>query len=150
MCDILNIPGYLVIMGIEKAFDSLDHDFLLFALKKFGFGENFIHWIKVLLNKQQSCVINGGFTTRYFNLEKGARQSDPISGYLFIHAFEVLFELIKNNADIKGITIFNLAFLYTAFADESTFFLNDLLSVKNLIPTFTVTLSYFFDTCNFF
>ena len=61
MCDVLDIPGYLVTVGIEKAFDSLDHDFLLFALKKIGFGENFIHWIKVLLNKQQSCVINGGF-----------------------------------------------------------------------------------------
>ena len=69
MCDILNISGYLVAMDIEKAFDSLDHDFLLSALKKFGFGENFIHWIKVLLNKQQSWVINGGFTTRYLNLE---------------------------------------------------------------------------------
>ena len=138
MCDILDIPGYLVTMDIEKAFDSLDHDFLLFVLKKFGFGENFIHWIKVLLNKQQSCVINGGFTTRYFNLEKGARQGDPISAYLFILALEVLFELIKNNADIRGITIFNHAFLYTAFADDSTFFLNDLLSVKNLIDTFTV------------
>ena len=79
MCDMLDIPGYLVTMDFEKAFDSLDHDFLLFALKKFGFGENVIHWIKVLLNKQQSCVINGSFTTRYFNLEKGARQSDPIS-----------------------------------------------------------------------
>ena len=52
MCDILDISGYLVTMDIEKAFDSLDHDFLLFALKKFGFGENFIHWIKVLSNKQ--------------------------------------------------------------------------------------------------
>ena len=52
MCDILDIPVYLVTMDIEKAFDLLDHDFLLFALKKFGFGENFIHWIKVLLNKQ--------------------------------------------------------------------------------------------------
>ena len=66
MCDILDISGYLVTMDIEKAFDSLDHDFLLFALKKFGFGENFVYWIKVLLNKQQSCVINWGFTTRYF------------------------------------------------------------------------------------
>ena len=56
MCDILDIPGYLVTMDIEKAFDSLD-------LKKLDFGENFIHWINVLLNKQQSCVINGGFTT---------------------------------------------------------------------------------------
>ena len=43
MCDILDIPGYLVTMDIEKPFDSLDHDFLLFALKQFGFGENFIH-----------------------------------------------------------------------------------------------------------
>ena len=30
MCDILDIPGYLVTMDIEKAFDSLDHGFLLF------------------------------------------------------------------------------------------------------------------------
>ena len=89
MCDILDISGYLVTMDIEKAFDSLDRDFLLFVLKKFGFGENFIHWIKVLLNKQQSCVTKGGFTTLYFNFEKGARQGDPISAYLFILALEV-------------------------------------------------------------
>ena len=58
MSDILDVPGYLVTVDIEKAFDSLDHDFLLF-----GSDESFIHWIKVLLNKQQSCIINGGFTT---------------------------------------------------------------------------------------
>ena len=52
MCDIPDIPCYLVTIGIEKGFDSLDQDFLLFALKNLVFGENFIHWIKVLLNKQ--------------------------------------------------------------------------------------------------
>ena len=101
-----------------------------------GFGENLIHWIKVLLNNQQSCIENGGFTTPYFNL--GARQGDPISTYLFILTLEVLFKLIKNNTDIRGITIFNHAFLHTAFMDDWTFFLNDLLSVKNLIGTFKV------------
>ena len=79
-------------------------------LKKFGFGENFIHWTKVLLNNQQSCVINGGFTTPYFNLEKGVRQGDPISAYLLLLTIEVLFELIKNNADRRGVTIFNHVF----------------------------------------
>ena len=138
MYDILDIPGYLVTMDIEKVFDSLDHDFLLFVLRKIGLGENFKHWIKVLLNKQQSCVTNRGFTTRYFHLKKGAHQCNPISAYLFILALEVLFELIKNNDDIRGITIFNHAFLYTAFADDPTFFFNDLLSVMNLIDTFTV------------
>ena len=112
MCDILDIPGYLVILDIEKAFDSLDHDFLLSVLKIFGFGENFIYWIKILLNDQQLCAINGGSTAPYINLEKGARQGDPIMAYLFIFALEVLFELIKNNnADIRGITSFNHAFL---------------------------------------
>ena len=99
MCDILDIPCYLVRMDIQKAFDSLGQDFLLFALKNLVFGENFIHWIKFLLNKQQSCVMNVGFTTRYFNLEEGAGQGDPILPYLFILASEVLFELIKNNDD---------------------------------------------------
>ena len=83
MCDILDIPGYLFTMDIE-AFDSLDHDFLS-VLKKLGFDENFIHWIKVLLNNQRSCVINGGFIAPYFDLEKGARQGDPISAYLFLY-----------------------------------------------------------------
>ena len=59
------------------------------CFKKFGFCENFICWTQVLLNDQQSCVINGEFTTPYFNLEKGARQGDYISAYLFIPALEV-------------------------------------------------------------
>ena len=43
-------------MDIEKAFDSLDHDFLVHVLNKFGFGGNFIGWIKLLLNSQQSLM----------------------------------------------------------------------------------------------
>ena len=138
MCDILDISGFPVTMDIEKAFDSLNHDFPLSVLKKIGFGENFIHLIKVLLSNQQTCVINGGFTTPYFNLKKDARQRDPISAYLFIFALEVLFKLIKNNTDIRRITVFNHAFLYTAFADDSIFFLSDLLLAKNIINKFKV------------
>ena len=81
MQDILDIPGYLVTMNIEKVFDYLNHDFPL---------------IKILLIDKKPSVING-----YFNLEKGAHYGDPLSAYLFILALEVLFELIKNIADIR-------------------------------------------------
>ena len=46
---------FLVTMDIEKAFDSLDHNFLISALEKYGFGKNFISWVKILLKNQESC-----------------------------------------------------------------------------------------------
>ena len=38
----------------------------------------------MLLQNQESCIVNGGTTTNYFKLKKGARQGDPISAYLLI------------------------------------------------------------------
>ena len=90
----------------------------------------------MLLNSQQSCVINGGNTSPYFNLEKGAHQGDPVSAYLFILALEVLFVFIKSNENINGIEIFKHAFLSTAYVDSSTFFLRHIPSVKELISSF--------------
>ena len=88
ICGNENFSGSLVTMDLEKAFDSLDHDLLLCVLKKIGFDDTLITWIKILLNDQQSC---GGFTNQYFTVKKGACQGDPISAYLSIIALEVLF-----------------------------------------------------------
>ena len=38
-------------MDIEKAFDSLDQDFLSSVLTKFGFGKNIIIWIKIFIKR---------------------------------------------------------------------------------------------------
>ena len=40
--DWFNFEGFLVTIDTEKAFDSLDHDFLCFVLRKFEFGKFFI------------------------------------------------------------------------------------------------------------
>ena len=42
-------------------------------------------------------MISGEIKTKYFELDKGARQGDPISGYLFILVYEIVFNLIKQN-----------------------------------------------------
>ena len=129
-------------MDIEKAFDSLDHNFLISTLEKYGFGQNFILWIKILLNDQESCVINGGKTTKYFMLGRGARQGDPISAFLFILALEILFLLIKTKPEIAGLTIFDHCYLYSAYADDTTFFLKDAISIKNMVDTFPFFLDF--------
>ena len=124
ICDTLKI-GFLLTVDIEKAFDSVDHSFLLKVLQKFSFGKDFIRWIGIILKNQESCVINGSTTTNYFKLERGARQGDPISAYLFILVLEIVFLMIKNNDGVKGLELFNHTFLYTAYADDTTFFLKN-------------------------
>ena len=96
----------------------------------------FIKWVKTLLNNQESCITNGGFTAKFFKLDKATRQGDPISAYLFIPVLEIVFNLIKQNNDIHGLTFFDHTFLYTAYADDTTFFLEDKESVKKVMKVF--------------
>ena len=136
MSEVLNKEGFLVTIDIEKAFDSFNHHFLIGILEKIGFGIEFIEWIKVLLNNQQSCVINGGKTSKYFKLERGKRQGEPVSAYLFIIVLEVVFRIIKETSNIEGFEIFHKKFIYTAYVDDTTFFLKNTESVMNLFEIF--------------
>ena len=135
VCDMQKLSGYLLTADFEKAFDSLNHNFLIAVLKKYGFGDYFFDWVLILFNSQESCVINGGHSTKYFPLERGARQGDSNSAYLFVLALEIFFILIKTNNDIQGIEIFNHEFLYTAYADDTTFLVKDLNSVKVILSS---------------
>ena len=81
-----------------------------------GFGETFIKWIQILLRNQESSIINGGTTTKYFKLQKGTRQGDPISAYLFILVLEIAFIFIKEYKNIKGINIFLIFCLCNIFS----------------------------------
>ena len=49
--------------------------------------------------------MNGGNSTGYFNLERGARQGDPISAYLFILVIEVFFQMVRRDRSIKGVNV---------------------------------------------
>ena len=56
---------------------------------------------------------NGGTNAKYFKLNRGPRQGDPIPTYLFILAFEIIFLLIKENPHIKRLNIFYHCYLYS-------------------------------------
>ena len=77
-----NIDGILFAADIEKAFDSVDHNFIYASLKMCGFGKDFVQWIKTLFKNSQSCVMNNGTSTGYFIVERRTRQGDSL--YLFI------------------------------------------------------------------
>ena len=64
--DLLKLKGLLLTVDIEKACDSVNHNFLLKVLENYGLSQDFLKWISILLQNQESCVINGGKTTRHF------------------------------------------------------------------------------------
>ena len=97
--------------------------YLTLNVKKFGFGNNFVSWIETLISKQEPCAISGDNTTQYFHLEREARQSGPISAYIFILALEVLSFLVRNTKDIKALNSFDHLFYTQLMQMIQRFFL---------------------------
>ena len=95
-------------------------------------------WIKIFLNEQELCVIDERVTTQNFKLEKGTRQGDRVSAYLFILCLEILFTILNNNKGIKSLKSLGNTFLYAAYADDTTFFLKILASTKELLNTISL------------
>ena len=58
----------LLFMDFEKAFDSLEWDFLLMVLKAYNFGPDFVAWFSVLYANSNRCVINNGFFLNFSRL----------------------------------------------------------------------------------
>ena len=127
-----NIPGLIVTIDFEKAFDSLSWSFLFKILEKFNFGQSFINWVRIFYTNISSCIINNGIATPLFSVGRGVRQGDPLSPYLFILALESLLTAIKQNNDITGIEVEGKEIKCTAFADDLTNFLRDKKSYEAL------------------
>ena len=87
-----NIPGLLLSIDFEKAFDSLNHNFIWQVLHAFGFGQSLIKWCKLLLSNNSSCVLVNGGMSKFCNIERGAGKAIlfPLTFSLYVLKFWVL------------------------------------------------------------
>ena len=46
-----NDPGVILFIDFEKAYDSIEWEFIFISLSKFGFQEKFMNWVKILYKK---------------------------------------------------------------------------------------------------
>jgi len=130
-----NMEGFLAAIDFEKAFDSISWDYMYATLRRFGFSEQFISYVKTLYSGIESCVMNNGTTTKYFPIRRGVRQGDPLSPYLFILSIEPLAESIRNNINIEGIKLGNKEIKLSLYADDLSIFLKNLASLKEVKKT---------------
>lgn len=118
------IPGLILSVDFEKAFDTVSWEFIESVLKYFNFGTSLISWIKLFQSGSESCIIQNGFMSDFFNLKRGCRQGDPVSPYVFILCAEVLGKMLRKNDNVKGISINGKEFLLSQYADDTQIFLD--------------------------
>ena len=67
-----NTQGAIIFLDFRKAFDTVNHNFLMRVLEKLNFGQSFIQWVKTIYNKAESCVSNNGWTSKPLQIQKKA------------------------------------------------------------------------------
>ena len=75
-------------------------------------------------NGISSAVIQAGHLSSFFNIQRGCRQGDPLSPYLFVICAEFLAAKIKKNENIKGIIINGIEFKISQYADDTSVILD--------------------------
>ena len=115
-----NIPGLLLLIDFEKAFDSVAWSFIFKVLAFFNFGPSLITWIKTFYKNIKSCVTVNGQISQWFTILRGCRQGDPLSPYIFIICAEILAILIRKDKNIKGIMIDLKEHLVSQYADDTS------------------------------
>ena len=60
-----DIEAILFSLDVEKAFDSAEYSLIISTLRAFGFGPDFIQWVKTFFKNVESCVMNNSRSTGY-------------------------------------------------------------------------------------
>lgn len=95
-------------VDFDKAFDSVNWQYLDSILEQMGFGNKWRMWIRGCLSSSRASVLINGSPTKEFPIFRGVRQGDPFSPYLFIIAMEGLSVALKTACDkglFKGVPI---------------------------------------------
>jgi len=83
-------PRVLCKLDIEKAYDHVNWDFLLYMLRRCGFGEKWCSWIAHCISSVRFSVLVNGTPSSFFSGSRGLRQGDPLSPLLFVTVMEAL------------------------------------------------------------
>ena len=122
-----------MLLDFEKAFDSLEWNFIENTLIYFGFGVSIVQWFKTFYNDISSYILYNGHLSNSFAILRGGagvgggrdggfRQGDPLSPYLCV---QLLSAALKAHPDIQGLVINNSEYLISQYADDSTLIFGD-------------------------
>jgi hypothetical protein len=151
--------GLLCKLDMEKAYDHMNWNFLLYILRRCGFGQKWCFWIACCVSTASFSVLINGSPADFFNSSRGVRQGNPLSPFLFVVVMEAFSRMIKAMIDYNLISRFTVGargseqvlVSHLLFADDTLIFcgasldqvqaLGDLLVCFELVSGLKVNLA---------
>ena len=95
----------IISIDAEKAFNKVQHPFMIKTLSKVGIGGTHLNITKAIYDKPTANIILNREKLKAFPLKSRTRQGCPLSPLLFNAVLEVLATAIRQTKEIKGIQI---------------------------------------------
>ncbi|CAL5403808.1 unnamed protein product [Camellia sinensis] len=142
-----NRKGLVLKLDFEKAYDSVNWEFLFSMLSNFGFGNRWVKWLKTCVTSTKVSVLVNGSPTEEFCPQRGLRQGDPLSPFLFnivAEGLNILFERAKEMGLIQGVAIGNngVRVTHLQFADDTIIFCEaewvEVVTIKRILRCFEI------------
>jgi hypothetical protein len=126
----------IILIDAVKAFDKIQHYFMIKALRKLGIEGMYLNIIKAIYDKSIANIILNGEKLKPFPLKSGMREECPLSPLLFNIVLEFLARAIRKEKEIKGIQIGKETVKISLFVDNKILYLKDpKISTQKLLDT---------------
>ena len=107
----------IISIDSEKAFDKIQHPFMIKTLQKMGIEGTYLNIMKAIYDKLMANIILNGEKLKVFPLRSGTRHGCPLSPLLFNIVLEILATAVREEKEIKGIQIGKEEVKLSLFAD---------------------------------
>ena len=140
----------IISINAEKAFNKIQHPFMIKTLQKMGAKGTYLNVIKAIYDKPTENIILNGEKLKAFPLRSGTRQGCPLSPLLFNIVLEVLATAIREEKEINGIQIGKEEVKLSLSADDIILYMenpNDSIrKLRELISEFSKVVGYKINT----
>ena len=136
----------IISVGAEKAFDKIQHPFMIKTLQIMGIEGTYLNIVKSIYDKPTAKIILSGEKLKAFPLKSGTRQGCPLSALLFNIILEVLATIFREEKEIKGIQIRKEEVKLSLFADDMILYIqsckDSFRKLLELISEFSKVVGY--------